>query len=314
MLRLGTARCNGQPIVVAQRAGDETYLDATSALQEIVALATLDDLLELDDSGLEHCLARIRFKLNDASLEPAAIKLLCPLIRPSRIRDCGMITTHLKPAFSVMIDRLNALAELETAPAVRALETRLNGGQGRKLGWGDRDTATLSATLEEISSAGGELDFELEMAAIVRRDDSGKPQIFGYTLYNDWTLRDVQVEHFARTLNLHGEAKNFPASNTFGPMVVVADDLPNPMGEKLQVEVNGVLFTEGTLADAEWTFAEAVAEIYANAPPSGTEILGSGTILGGSMFERDMVLAPGSTVVMRSPAIGVLKNVTGMAA
>lgn len=313
-MRLGTAILAGKRIVVAQGADDGSLLNATALLQDVAVLQTLDDLLELADQDLAHCLAEIRLRLDEADLGQSAIKLLSPLVRPARVRDCGIITTHLKPAFEVMIERLKALPELDTAPAVEALEARLSGSQGRKLGWGERNPSTLSATLDAIPNPGGELDFELEMAAIVRRNDKGKPEIFGYTLYNDWTLRDVQVDHFARTLNLHGEAKNFPLSNTIGPMVVMADDLPEPMTESLRVEVDGTVLTEGTLAEADWTFAEAVDEIYATEAPAGTEILGSGTILGGSMFEKGMVLAPGSKVVMSSPAIGVLENIAGVAA
>lgn len=311
MLRLGSALRANRAILVAQYAGQEGFLDATRAVRSIAAVATLDDLLELRDAELRRCLGYIRGAARCSDVAGSEIRLLCPLTRPTRIRDCGMITTHLRPAFAQMIERLRQMDDVDTGPAVQALESRLRGAGKRALSWGERDPATLSASCDPIANAGGELDFELEMAVAVRRRDNGDPEIFGYTLYNDWTLRDVQVQTFARTLNLHGPAKNFRGSNSFGPMIVMADDVADPMNQILRIEVDGQLFAEDTLAAADWTIPEAVAELYSREPISGTELLGSGTVLGGSMFERGLVLRPGSRVVLSNPSIGTLENRAG---
>lgn len=308
MLRLGTGHVRDGMSLLAQRQGETDFIDAAALLVGL-ACRSLDDFLDLPDNDLGEALATLRQA--NPSLPADCVTLIQPLVRPTRIRDCGMIKTHLKPAFEEMILRMAGLDSQESRAAQAFLKERLSGLSGKGvLSWGERDTSTLSGPRSVIPNPGGELDFELELAAIIRRSGAGRPEIFGYTLYNDWTLRDVQIDNFIRTRNLHGSAKNFPGSNSFGPMVVIAEDFGNPASEMLRVEVNGDLIAEGTLEDAAWSFEEALIELFRDAPIKGHEIVASGTILGGSMFERGRRLPDGAVVRLISPSIGVLENST----
>ena len=136
----------------------------------------------------------------------------------------------------------------------------------------------------------------------------GHPEIFGYTLYNDWTLRDLQIEVWAETRSLYGGAKNFAMSNTFGPMVVLSSDCGDPLTLQMQAEVNGAVVASGDLSGAVRSFPEGLEFLFREDNISGHELFGTGTILGGCLFEQGKKLPENASVRLSCPAIGVLEN------
>jgi 2-keto-4-pentenoate hydratase/2-oxohepta-3-ene-1,7-dioic acid hydratase in catechol pathway len=310
MLTVGTARVGQSTIMVAGTAGSDGLIDGTEALREYGSVRSLDDLLDLPDADMDAAVALLR--RTPASLLRSELCLSHPLLRPARARDCGMISIHLEPAFRVMIDRVTALGSPEADEARALLEEMIARGFGGPLRFGERDVDTLSGDGDLITNPGGELDFELELAAVVRRSEKGEPEIFGYTLYNDWTLRDLQIRNFVESRNLHGSAKNFPAANSFGPMVVLAEDFGDPASAVLWAEIDGERITERCFEGIVWSFPDGVRELYREEAISGHELVGSGTLLNGSLFEQRRLLPPGATVRLGCDAIGVLANPTGV--
>ena len=72
------------------------------------------------------------------------------------------------------------------------------------------------------------LDFELELAAVLGGDpaanlsvDAGEAAIFGYTIMNDWSARDLQFREMKVRL---GPAKGKDFATTLGPWIVTADE------------------------------------------------------------------------------------------
>src|SRR5439155_25304413 len=72
------------------------------------------------------------------------------------------------------------------------------------------------------------LDFELEVARVIgirSRDLAGaaaERTIFGYTIMNDWSARDVQRDEMAMRL---GPAKSKDFATSLGPCIVTADEI-----------------------------------------------------------------------------------------
>ena len=73
-----------------------------------------------------------------------------------------------------------------------------------------------------------DLDFELEVAAVIGRpgsnlrpDEAGS-HIAGYTIFNDWSARDLQLAEMRLGL---GICKGKDFANTLGPWIVTADEL-----------------------------------------------------------------------------------------
>src|SRR6185312_17135229 len=81
------------------------------------------------------------------------------------------------------------------------------------------------------------LDHELELAAVIGRrvkdvaPDDAAGCIFGYTIWNDLSARDVQTRELPVGMG-PGKAKDWDGSNVLGPCIVTADEL-DPTGLEL---------------------------------------------------------------------------------
>jgi 2-keto-4-pentenoate hydratase/2-oxohepta-3-ene-1,7-dioic acid hydratase in catechol pathway len=161
-----------------------------------------------------------------------------------------------------------------------------------------------------------ELDFELEVACILggrgRDLDAGHAAqlIFGYTLMNDWSARDIQRKEMAARL---GPAKAKDFATSLGPWVVTADEI-DPGTLRLTARIDGDVWSEGTLADARWTFPEMIAHVSQSEDVWPSDVYGSGTFGGGCGLDLGRFLWPGAVVELEADGIGVLRNRVGLRA
>jgi 2-keto-4-pentenoate hydratase/2-oxohepta-3-ene-1,7-dioic acid hydratase in catechol pathway len=159
------------------------------------------------------------------------------------------------------------------------------------------------------------LDHELELAAVIgrtvkdvaREDAAGC--IFGYTIWNDMSARDVQSRELPVGMG-PAKAKDWDGSNVLGPCLVTADEL-DASGLAMRVRVNGEVWGEDTSAHMHHTFADMIAYASRSLTLYPGEVLGSGTAAGGSGMELDRWLAPGDLVELEVEGIGVLRNRIG---
>ncbi|HSI80637.1 MAG TPA: fumarylacetoacetate hydrolase family protein [Solirubrobacterales bacterium] len=159
------------------------------------------------------------------------------------------------------------------------------------------------------------LDHELELAAVIGREvrDVSAAEadacIFGYTIWNDVSARDVQARELPVGMG-PGKAKDWDGSNVLGPCLVSADEL-DASDLAMRVRVNGELWGEDTSASMHHTFADMIAYASRSQTLRPGEVLGSGTAAGGSGLELDRRLAPGDVVELEVDGIGVLRNAIG---
>jgi 2-keto-4-pentenoate hydratase/2-oxohepta-3-ene-1,7-dioic acid hydratase in catechol pathway len=158
-----------------------------------------------------------------------------------------------------------------------------------------------------------ELDFELEVACILggrgRDLDAGRAAqlIFGYTLMNDWSARDIQRKEMAARL---GPAKGKDFATSLGPCIVTADEL-DPASVRLSARIDGEVWSEGSLADAHWTFPQMIAHVSQGEDVWPGDAYGSGTFGGGCGLDLGRFLWPGALVELEADVIGVLRNRVG---
>jgi len=179
------------------------------------------------------------------------------------------------------------------------------------------------------------LDFELEAAVVLCKKgrnikaEEADQYIAGYMIMNDMSARTLQMEEML--LNL-GPAKGKDFSTVIGPILVTPDELeaykvpakPNHVGNSYKLGmkcwVNGVLVSEGNMADMDWTFAEIVERCAYGADILPGDVIGSGTVGTGCFLELNGTgllhdpnykvqwLQPGDVVEMEIDGLGKLKN------
>ncbi|WP_020125796.1 fumarylacetoacetate hydrolase family protein [Streptomyces sp. 303MFCol5.2] len=170
------------------------------------------------------------------------------------------------------------------------------------------------------------LDFELEVAAVVGREgrdltpERARDHIVGYTVFNDWSARDLQSREMQVRL---GPCKGKDTAATLGPYLVTADEL-EPYRDSdgflrlaLTAAVNGEVIGEDLLSNMSWTFEEMVAYASRGTVVRPGDVLGSGTCgNGGCLAELWGVrgqqspppLRPGDTVTLTVEGIGTVSN------
>lgn len=159
------------------------------------------------------------------------------------------------------------------------------------------------------------LDHELELAAVIGREvrdvaaADAAGCIFGYTIWNDLSARDVQARELPVGMG-PGKAKDWDGSNVLGPCIVTADEL-DASDAAMRVRINGELWGEDTSAHMHHTFADMIAYASRSQTIYPGDVLGSGTAAGGSGLELDRWLAPGDVVELEIEGIGVLRNRIG---
>jgi 2-keto-4-pentenoate hydratase/2-oxohepta-3-ene-1,7-dioic acid hydratase in catechol pathway len=159
------------------------------------------------------------------------------------------------------------------------------------------------------------LDYELELAAIIgkrgkdiTRDDA-TGYIFGYTIWNDVSARDVQTRELPVGMG-PAKAKDWDGSNVLGPCIVTADEL-DASNLRMIVRVNGEVRGEDTSAHMHHTFADMIHYASQAQTLYPGEVFGSGTAAGGSGLELDRWLQEGDVIEMEIENIGVLRNRVG---
>jgi len=159
------------------------------------------------------------------------------------------------------------------------------------------------------------LDHELELAAVIGRGGRDIPAaeadaaIFGYTIWNDMSARDVQARELPVGMG-PGKAKDWDGSNVLGPCIVTPDEI-DLASARMQVRVNGERWGEDTPASMHHTFAAMIEYVSRSQTLFAGEVLGSGTAAGGSGLELDRRLRPGDVVELEIDGIGVLRNRIG---
>jgi fumarylacetoacetate (FAA) hydrolase len=170
-------------------------------------------------------------------------------------------------------------------------------------------------------AASQELDYELEVAALIDTPaidlppDRGEEAIGGYTIFDDWSARDLQREETVVRL---GPAKGKDFASSFGPWLVTPDELADVRTRTgydlaMTATVNGVETSRGRWSDAQFSFGEMVSRASADARLRPGDLIGSGTVGTGCLLEvRDATLGrylePGDDVVLAIERLGRLRN------
>lgn len=154
------------------------------------------------------------------------------------------------------------------------------------------------------------LDFELEIAAVL----GAGGEIAGFTLFNDWSARDVQRQEM--TVGL-GPAKGKDFAISLGPWLVTPDELPMRDGRldvTATVTVNGEEITRSESAEMHWTWEQLIAHAGRDTRLRAGDVIGSGTLNRGCLLElgplpgTERFLDAGDVVEIAAEGLGTLRN------
>jgi 2-keto-4-pentenoate hydratase/2-oxohepta-3-ene-1,7-dioic acid hydratase in catechol pathway len=154
------------------------------------------------------------------------------------------------------------------------------------------------------------LDWEVELGVVIGRAGRDIPEaralehVFGYTIFNDVSARDLQY----RTAQWF-KGKSLDGSCPMGPVIVTADEIPDPQRLRLQLSVNGVKKQDSNTGDMIFSVARIIADLSAGMTLEAGDCISTGTPQGvGDGRKPPEYLKSGDVMEAEIDRIGVLKN------
>jgi 2-keto-4-pentenoate hydratase/2-oxohepta-3-ene-1,7-dioic acid hydratase in catechol pathway len=238
------------------------------------------------------------------------VRLLAPL-RPASIRDSVSFEAHIEGARRSQEGATGPVPERwYEAPCFYFTNPH----------------ACLGA-FDDVERFPGSQLFDLECEVGVVFGEHGKnltpeeaaPGIVGYTIFNDWSARDIQ--------RLEGQLpfgffKGKDGAHTVGPYLVTADELaPYRTADgfldlTMRAYINDELLGEDSLANMAWTFEELISYASRGAAVGPGDLLASGTCHRGCLTEIwgragqrvPPPLVPGDVVTLEVEGLGTVRN------
>jgi len=168
------------------------------------------------------------------------------------------------------------------------------------------------AAIRDPAPLSNELDYEVELAVVIGTEgrdiseDRALEHVFGYTIANDVSVRDVQ-----RTW--HGgqwfKGKNFDTHLPLGPWVVTKDEIPDPQVLRITTRVNGVTKQDSNTKHMVFPVKRIIAEISAGLTLYPGDVIITGTPEGVGMGRTPPEwMKKGDVVEVEIERIGILRN------
>jgi 2-keto-4-pentenoate hydratase/2-oxohepta-3-ene-1,7-dioic acid hydratase in catechol pathway len=155
-----------------------------------------------------------------------------------------------------------------------------------------------------------ELDYEAELAVIIGKEgrdipaDKVEEYIFGYTILNDISIRDIQRRHIQW---LRG--KSFDGTCPIGPYIAYKSEIPFPVQLDVKSYVNGELRQNSNTKEFIFDISYVISEFSRGITLKSGDIIATGTPAGVGMgFIPTRFLRPGDVVECCIEKIGTLRN------
>lgn len=227
----------------------------------------------------------------------AEVKLLAPIPRPRRNVFCvgWNYAEHLTEGRG-----LRGATEPEAVPEWPALFSK-----------NPAAVVGPDAPIRHPAPHSDQLDWEVELAVVLGRagrdiaEDAAYGHVFGYTIANDVSVRDVQRRHGGQWF----KGKNFDTHLPLGPWIVTVDELGDPHALAIRSRVNGVTKQDAHTSAMVFRIPRLVRELSAGMALEPGDIILTGTPSGvGFARKPPEWLRPGDLVELEVERIGILRN------
>lgn len=261
----------------------------------ILPLAGLDvlSIIEMGPAGLERARALAAEAAGHAlPYDPAM--LLAPIPNPRRNIFC-----------------------LGKNYAEHAIEMQRAGNQPAKLPevpiFFTKATTTVNGPFADIPffpQVSTRIDWEVELAVVIGKAGINIPcaqameHVFGYTVINDISARDLQSRH-----QQYFKGKSLDGSCPMGPAIVTADEVPDPHALGLRCRVNGVLKQESTTGKMIFDIPACIESLSRGMTLLPGDVIATGTPSGvGNARTPPEYLEPGDVVESEVDGVGLIRN------
>ncbi|MCC9021356.1 fumarylacetoacetate hydrolase family protein [Bacillus nakamurai] len=282
---------------------DDKILDLQKAEKRLFELETIPgslmECIEKGDKFAAHArqLAEWAKKPNDESgsfmYALSDVKLCAPIPRPSKNVIC------IGKNYRDHAIEMGSEADIPEHPMVftKSPTTVI----------GHADTVKSHAGVTE------QLDYEGELAVVISKNGShiskeeAHDYIFGYTIVNDITARDLQKKHKQFFIG-----KSLDTTCPMGPVIVHKSAVSDPQSLKVETRVNGELRQSGSAGDMIFPIAELIETLSKGMTLEAGDIIATGTPSGvGKGFHPPKFLKPGDRIDITIEPIGTLSNQIG---
>lgn len=169
---------------------------------------------------------------------------------------------------------------------------------------GPGDAIHIDPTLTE------RVDWEVELGVVIGSrlsragEDEAMKAVFGYTVANDVSARDVQFADGQWT-----RGKSMDTFCPVGPVIVTADEIDDPQNLRLETRVNGEKVQDSSTSEMIFGVARLLSYCSQSFTLEPGDLVLTGTPWGcGEFMDPPRSLAPGDVVEVEIPEIGILRN------
>lgn len=156
-----------------------------------------------------------------------------------------------------------------------------------------------------------ELDWEAELGVVIGSrgrdipEDRAYDHVFGYTVGNDISVRDVQRRHGGQWF----KGKGFDTHCPLGPMIVTSDEIPDPHALHIQLRVNGVTKQDSNTRFMVFRIPRIIHELSLGMELQPGDLILTGTPEGvGFAHKPPEFLRVGDVTEAEIERIGILRN------
>lgn len=289
-----------------------TREDPRASTDAIVDLSTsFDSMLALIDGGAEalaHARASVAAARDVVAL--SEVRLEAPLM-PRQMRDMMSFEQHYRQSLAQAVRmRVGFLAPVVTALGIARIPKV----------WYKQPTyykcnrfSVVGPDADVRWPSGAQLmDYECELAVVIGKTgcditrERAREHVFGYTIYNDMTARDLQLAEMEARLG-PAKGKDFDTGNVLGPWLVTSDEI-DPYALTMIARVNGQERGRGFSGDMFHRWEDIIAHVSRSETLHAGEVIGSGTVGNGCGLEQGRFLAAGDVVELEVSGLGVLRN------
>jgi len=272
-------------IEVSGQARPAVVLDGGGCVDLVAGGGGWKDIEEIIEQGPE-ALSLIEGMVKNASAVVTGARLLAPLSRPEKIMCIGKnYADHCREMGSPPPERPVLFAKY-------------------------RNAITGPDAEVELPEESSQVDYEAELAVVIgRRCKHLTPQealsvVFGYSCANDLTMRDAQA---AEGQWVRAKTPDFFCP--LGPVIVTADEIPDPQNLKITLTLNGELMQDSNTVEMVFGVAELVSRLSASMTLEPGDLLLTGTPHGVGMGRDPQVfLKQGDILCVEIERVGELRT------